>query len=661
MEDNIAVLGFKIASNNSLTRYNMVDQVIDEYKDADGVILSLVEQVGASAEAGYLAANTYSSSVQTGLAPFDYAGVTGGTLFGANSNHPTWTMIQKGNPPFASANGWERFETWNNSTPTNHTASLYWNNMPTGYNTGVIVDFHEELVDISQIAITTVIYCGAFHDVRIRYSSDNSSWQTLSMVNAISTSLGNGINDTITFADRANGVISMNPAGSCVAESGGMLSGFTPISARYLAYEIGSHGHHGNTSMGMGRFIPSYQKTSTVTTGINNATGNVVSISNTATTAPTTGDLVMLIDDVYTASIINTDIKGYISRDGGTGWDQVTLVDQGTWGSSTKKILSAHDVSFSNSASGTDMKYKLEWANQSYVETAIIQGYDGGTGVAGSTNGYASGGGGGAGGAGIDGTAGSNWGDGGVGRTSSIDGTATFRAAGGGGGPWTGAGGNGGNGGGGQGIQTGSGTAGAANTGSGGGGSGRSSAGGDGGSGIIIIRALTAETSGSTGNWNTTGTDGSHTWYKWTTVTSAGTFTPSQSASYEYLVIAGGGHGQGPQGGGGGAGGYRTGTLTVASAVTGITVGAGALYLPPPANVPIVGDNSVFSTITSLGGGGGAGGDGGAFARPAKDGGSGGGGAGDSVAPTPPGSGTSTTDISGKLTRVHATSLAWKA
>ena len=129
--------------------------------------------------------------------------------------------------------------------------------------------------------------------------------------------------------------------------------------------------------------------------------------------APTTGDLVLLVDDPYTAATINTDIKGYISRDGGTGWDQVTLVDQGTWGSSSKKILSAHNVTFSNSASGTDMKYKLEWANQSYVETAIIQGYDGGLGNNNSAGAvYESGGGGGAGGAGIDGSSG---GHGGVG------------------------------------------------------------------------------------------------------------------------------------------------------------------------------------------------------------------------------------------------------
>jgi hypothetical protein len=96
------------------------------------------------------------------------------------------------------------------------------------------------------------------------------------------------------------------------------------------------------------------------------------STANTASTAPTTGDLVMLIEDAAGTSTINTDIKGYISRDGGSGWDEVTLVDQGTWGTANKKILSAHNQTFSNSASGTDLRYKITTHNQSGSKEARI-------------------------------------------------------------------------------------------------------------------------------------------------------------------------------------------------------------------------------------------------------------------------------------------------
>jgi hypothetical protein len=97
-------------------------------------------------------------------------------------------------------------------------------------------------------------------------------------------------------------------------------------------------------------------------------------------------------------------------------------------------------------------------------------------------------------------------------------------------------------------------------------------------------------------------------WYH--TFLTSGTFTPNQTLSCDYLVVAGGGAGGGYQGysGGGGAGGLRStvtatgggGSLESALSVTAqaytITVGAGGASGSS-------GSNSVFSTITSTGGG----------------------------------------------------------
>jgi hypothetical protein len=75
----------------------------------------------------------------------------------------------------------------------------------------------------------------------------------------------------------------------------------------------------------------------------------------------------MLIEEVdavtTTLNTAGNDFRCAISRNGGTGWDYVTLVNKGSWGTN-KKILVANNVAFSNSASGTDMRYKIEWANQ---------------------------------------------------------------------------------------------------------------------------------------------------------------------------------------------------------------------------------------------------------------------------------------------------------
>ena len=37
LEDDIALLGFKVASNGSLAKYNLVDQTIDDFQDTSGV------------------------------------------------------------------------------------------------------------------------------------------------------------------------------------------------------------------------------------------------------------------------------------------------------------------------------------------------------------------------------------------------------------------------------------------------------------------------------------------------------------------------------------------------------------------------------------------------------------------------------------------------
>ena len=126
--------------------------------------------------------------------------------------------------------------------------------------------------------------------------------------------------------------------------------------------------------------------------------------------------------------------------------------------------------------------------------------------------------------------------------------------------------------------------------------------------------------------------------YKVHSFTADGTFTPTSvpaTNSYvEYLVIAGGGSG-GRSLGGGGAGGYRTGMLSITTQAYSITVGDGGA---PSTGQGDDGDNSVFSTITSIGGGGG----GKAYSNngDGRDGGSGGGGASTDGSSSDGGSGT---------------------
>ena len=121
--------------------------------------------------------------------------------------------------------------------------------------------------------------------------------------------------------------------------------------------------------------------------------------------------------------------------------------------------------------------------------------------------------------------------------------------------------------------------------------------------------------------------------YTYHTFGASGTFTPQQSLTCDYLVVAGGAGGASALGGGGGAGGLRStvtatgggGSLESALSLTAqaytVTIGAGGVGGISGAK-GTSGSNSVFDTITSTGGG--AGGSQGALP---STGGSGGGGA----------------------------------
>ena len=125
-------------------------------------------------------------------------------------------------------------------------------------------------------------------------------------------------------------------------------------------------------------------------------------------------------------------------------------------------------------------------------------------------------------------------------------------------------------------------------------------------------------TSAITASKATGGTILSDGTYIYHVFTSSGTFTPTQSLTVDYLVIAGGGGGGKADAGGGGAGGLRStvgvtggggsleSPLSLSATGYAVTVGAGGNGASSGGRGS-AGSNSVFASITSTGGGGGGG------------------------------------------------------
>ena len=76
VQSNIAMLGFKVATNGSLTRYNLVDQSIDEYNDTTGVDASASTNEFRSSAAPYYYYGATSTAI-TATEDADDSGVDG--------------------------------------------------------------------------------------------------------------------------------------------------------------------------------------------------------------------------------------------------------------------------------------------------------------------------------------------------------------------------------------------------------------------------------------------------------------------------------------------------------------------------------------------------------------------------------------------------------
>ena len=99
----------------------------------------------------------------------------------------------------------------------------------------------------------------------------------------------------------------------------------------------------------------------------------LVSNATTAESTPTKGDIVMTYTNGVGTATLNTDLTAEFSADNGATWTSTTLVAQGNTGSASPHfIVAAHNVSLT-STSGTAMKYRIKTLNQSVSKETRIQ------------------------------------------------------------------------------------------------------------------------------------------------------------------------------------------------------------------------------------------------------------------------------------------------
>ena len=441
IQTDIAILGFKVAANGSLAKYDLVDQTIDDFQDASGVDASASTDEVRNASnyysgtlggstTGHTATGTWAAPAAItsisilavagggGGGSYYYAGgggaggvmyiadhsVTGGNTYnisigaggsgGSSSNPGGWgvdtTFSGTGTTTVTAKGGGGGGAGASGSPSTNENGrdggsgggSSGYNGVTTG---GATVDGSPSSIQLGNAGGGNNGQSGGGGG-----GAGGAGGSTNGITSPTSTANtggngGAGYNASAVFGTTwgVSGVFAGGGGASSgyntgTADNAGQGAAGGGNGAWYGASAATSATANTGSGGGGGSHLSSYPDGADGGSGIvlikegdiyNDMT--LISNATTAEAVPTKGDLVMTYTNGAGTATVNTDIKGWVSRDNGVTYTQFTLADEGDTGGHT--ILTAHDLDISGQPSGTAMRYKITTHNQSASKETRIQ------------------------------------------------------------------------------------------------------------------------------------------------------------------------------------------------------------------------------------------------------------------------------------------------
>ena len=393
LEYNQAILAFKVASANQLAKFNMVDQVIDEYQDATGIDTS--NSVADNLTSGYYSGVELGHTINwvgfTGSQYYTHAANIGnGTdltgiisvwmqrasnssrykTFGSQGSLTAGTWETSGEHRFratyinGAANSVRAYGGTAPGLDTTYHLLLAWN---TG--TGVVT---QHINDVS--SISSAISTGVAPDF------DSSNFSIGSWADPGYASFHNGkiadfyltLGETLDMTVEANRRKFIDASGNPVSLG---ADGSTPTGSQPEVYLGGTTKDYTNWEENLGsasNFVKTGTPTDGGTLGVSSTYADMTLISTQTTSTegsgaatPTSADIVILIEDGAGTATVNTHVKAYVGQSVNTTpvyTSEVTLIDEGTWGTS-KRIFAARNIDTS-ALSGTKMNYKITTHSQ---------------------------------------------------------------------------------------------------------------------------------------------------------------------------------------------------------------------------------------------------------------------------------------------------------
>ena len=377
IEDDIALLGFKVAVAGTMAKYNLVDQTEDAFMDATGI------DAGNSTNEVRNASNYYSgfSGALDGYTSlYIEDGANNSTTFTDASASP-YTLTPAGDTK------------WSNTQAKFGTTSIY-------------TDNDGDYLTVVSPGANLDMGTGDFTiDMWIRPTGPNQTWDSLIEIGSHNTATGFGIwwnadgmirtHFGSTTVDSGNDAIATGSWQHIAAVRNGTaynlyVNGVSKASATNST-SLASSGNGvwllvqgGNLTRTWGGYTDAFR----ISKGIARWTSNFTpptaapdagsldmtlqSNSTTAETTATKGDIVMTYTNGSGTAVLNTDLTAEFSADNGSNWTSMTLVAQGNTGSASPHfIVAAHNVTAGTS--GTGMKYRIKTLNQGGSKETRIQ------------------------------------------------------------------------------------------------------------------------------------------------------------------------------------------------------------------------------------------------------------------------------------------------
>ena len=334
--NDISTLGLRVHTQENLNASNTNSASFDVFQDSSG-ITNLTNVVRDSNE--FISTGTLSSTSFSGLSP---------------------TYSQIGD--FGS--GWGSAGTQHGKMTDNNSGDGFGTNPPQSNDKGFKVDMGQSYTfNSGSLKLGNYRTNGDPRQYTITYSTDDNTYSNIDFSSCSSSTVSSSGSASTMTSGTSSGVINLSGHSSNGNHSLINITTVPTFVARYYKVIMTAADYHDNNA-----YVSQFDW-GTVASSSTNATGSFEGNAITASSTNKMGAVITYQDQAGT-NALNTDIILKLSADNGSNYSTATLTALPDFATGIK-MAKVNDLSVT---AGTQLKYKIEFANQSASKEARIRG-----------------------------------------------------------------------------------------------------------------------------------------------------------------------------------------------------------------------------------------------------------------------------------------------